>query len=104
VLNQQGKSKVSGIIRYLDDGTITTIEGSRIQRSRVLDDPDWKQIRSRLATFDLARVFSEKEYQAKGSRPVNLNGKYRAIVGGDSMALEWSGRNQPARPFDLIRD
>ena len=53
-------------------------------------------------SFWIARSDDDDTHKGvTGSRPVPLGGKYRALLAGELMAVEWVSPEGYANPFDL---
>jgi len=90
------ENEFRGRLEYPSEGTITIIEG------RVLPDVEdagvtWAQI----GPGDLRLQFRETGYVKEGTKPINFDGEYRAVVAGEKMRGAWFQGKSVVGDFEL---
>jgi TIR domain len=81
--------KFRGQMEYLEEGTVTNVEGI-IHDRWSSDDPIWAQVSGANHSGPwLAVSFHETGYESRGSSSISFAGEYRAIMKGDEMTGAW---------------
>ena len=92
---------IVGTVEYPDEGTITQIEGNILDKSDIDGDPILVHAIEPRSTIDGAIVFREVGEVNRGSKPVDRNGEYRAIVVGTSMLGFWIPNGGTPKQFEF---
>jgi hypothetical protein len=103
IVNQE---KVQGIITYLNDGTMTRIDG-RIagDQNHIARDHIWSRINNvDLPQVEFAIEFWETGYEHRVTKDVDFNGKYFALVTDRAMAGVWAQGDSIIGHFSLEID
>ena len=102
-IQEQTGGKFQGVIDYLDDRTVTRVEGyitedkqEIIADSRMLKIEDLEARKAQIALR-----FKETGYEKKGDRQVSFNGEYRALVLDRSMFGAWFSGKRLVGRFEL---
>jgi hypothetical protein len=78
-----------GSLEYMDEGTTTAISGE-IVTTGTTGDPIWAQLDGgSLVPGRMAITFRETGYLARGARPIDFQGDYRALVTENEMKGAW---------------
>jgi hypothetical protein len=75
-----------GTMAYPDDGTVTSVSG---------------QVDSRTGSASVDLLWQEQGYALRGSRTVDFDGSYAAIVAGDRMDADWRRGTQVIVQFTM---
>ena len=99
------QDRVQGSITYLNDGTVTYIDGRMASdRTHLASDRIWSQINNEnLGQVECAIEFRETGYEHQGTKGVDFNGKYFALVTKRSMVGVWALGNSILGHFSLER-
>lgn len=84
-----GGDTMHGTMEYLNEGTVTVVEGTLYYAWRQ-DDPIWAQVTGSAEVGEaVALTLRETTYERKGSSSISFDGEYRMIVKGKSMTGAW---------------
>jgi hypothetical protein len=97
----QESRAIQGSIEYTDEGIITEIEGTLLEKAEVDGDPQLAGIVEIGQVIDGAIAFREVREIRSGAKPANLDGKYRAIVIGSRMCGFWISSGIAAQQFEF---
>jgi TIR domain len=90
-----------GHIDYLDEQTVTEVEGRWAASDKRAQSPR-KSRRASSPAIDI--TFRETRYRQKGTKTVDLEGEYRATVDGDLLRGGWFKGTQLVGEFELVSD
>jgi hypothetical protein len=89
MIEETDGSVVRGTLEYVDENTVTRIEGA-IHTAGIADDPVWVQIGGANGLADgKALTLREIDYLKRGSRPIDFDGEYRLLANARRMAGAW---------------
>jgi hypothetical protein len=97
-------SQFTALMEYLDDGTVTEIQGRIVGFDEIRNDRTFSSILSRIPDCDAGIIFRETRVAEKGNRAVDLNGEYRAVIAGPHIAGTWISNGRVVGEFELKRD
>ncbi|MGR7026203.1 toll/interleukin-1 receptor domain-containing protein [Geodermatophilus sp. URMC 62] len=99
-------AQFTGTMSYLDSGTVTHLEGRRTTTAAEVADVIHRLRLDAGASGDVrtALIFRESAVVTVGSRSINLDGEYLAIVRTGSMNGAWFSRSQKVAEFQLRPD
>jgi hypothetical protein len=97
----QESRTIEGSIEYPDDGIVTQIEGTLLEKAEVDGDPDLTAIVGTGQAIDGAIAFREVREIRSGGTPANLSGEYRAIVTGSRLAGFWISSGITPKNFEF---
>jgi len=97
----QESRTIQGNIQYLEDGIVTEIEGTLLEKAEVDGDPQLAGIVEIGQVIDGAIAFREVREIRSGSKPANLDGEYRAIVIGSRMCGLWISSGIAPKHFEF---
>jgi hypothetical protein len=97
----QESRAIQGSIEYPDEGIITEIEGTLLEKAEVDGDPQLVGIVETGQVIEGAIAFREVREIRSGGKPTNLDGEYRAIVIGSRMSGFWISSGIAPKHFEF---
>ena len=97
--------RIMGTIEYVDDGTITNIQGKMAETPHQLSGDDLWPDRSEWpeSSERVALQFKEVSIRTAGRRRPDLNGEYRVIASSSNLAGAWISAGRMVGHFTMRR-
>jgi len=100
---EQDPPKFRAKIEYLDDGSVTAVDGAYVEAPEIIADERLRDARAQVSTVDYGVRFEERRITEEGPRPPLLEGEYLAVVSGSVMVGIWHRGGQAIGTFKLQR-
>jgi hypothetical protein len=95
------EARFRGTLQYLDDGGVSEVEGHCRTVADALVDQAFQDLSDDTGVADLAVTFRESRISKPGTRRLELDGEYLALLSGERMKGAWRSQGKTRGHFEL---